>query len=261
MQLDVSDLRSFYYRTRLGRVAQSAIRDQVRRTWDEAKGQTVLGYGFAVPVLRPYLADARRVIALMPGRQGVSHWPNGKPNLSVLCEDTLWPLPTGLVDKMIMLHGLETSDNPGALLDEAHRVLGPGGRALFIVPSRSGLWARREHTPFGHGQPYSLAQIEGLLKRHRFTPERHRAALFGPPVDKRFWIRTSGFWERTGQKLSSALAGGVLLVEATKQVYAPRGSKVSDRLPNPLRALDAAPTGAKPALGRASALGRSGQAQ
>jgi hypothetical protein len=38
--------------------------------WPEAKGQTVAGFGFAVPLLRPYLADARRVIALMPGRRG-----------------------------------------------------------------------------------------------------------------------------------------------------------------------------------------------
>lgn len=250
MQQDVSDLRSFYYRTHLGRVAQTTIRDQVRSFWDEAKGQTVVGYGFAVPVLRPFLADARRVIALMPGRQGVAPWPAGRTNLSVLCDDTALPLPTGLVDKMIFLHGLETSATTTALLEETHRVLGPGGRALFIVPNRSGLWARREHTPFGHGQPYSLSQIETLLKRHGFTAESHRAALYGPPLDRRFWVRTSGFWEKTGRGLSSALAGGVLMVEASKQVYAPRGTRVADRLPNPLRALEGAPAGTKPALGR-----------
>ena len=35
------------------------------------------GFGFAVPLLRPYLVDARRVIALMPGPQGVMSWPAG----------------------------------------------------------------------------------------------------------------------------------------------------------------------------------------
>jgi hypothetical protein len=44
--------------------------------------------------------------------------------------------------------------------------------------------------------------------------------------------------ERIGSKVSSHIAGGVLMVEATKQVYAPRpkGMKVDIRAP--LRALE-----------------------
>src|SRR5690606_36188144 len=80
MHLDVLDLRHFYYRTQLGRAAQRAIRDQVVRMWPEAKGQTVAGFGFAVPLLRPYLADARLVLGLMPGQQGVMPWPAGQAN-------------------------------------------------------------------------------------------------------------------------------------------------------------------------------------
>jgi hypothetical protein len=70
MHLDVVDLRNFYYRTQLGRVAQRAIRDTVLATWPNAQGQTVVGFGFAVPLLRPYLDQARRVMALMPGSRG-----------------------------------------------------------------------------------------------------------------------------------------------------------------------------------------------
>ena len=92
MHLDVLDLRNFYYRTQLGRAAQKAIRDQVVALWPEATGRTVAGFGFAVPLLRPYLAEARRVIGLMPGQQGVMPWPVGMENVSVLCEETRWPL-------------------------------------------------------------------------------------------------------------------------------------------------------------------------
>ena len=88
MHLDVLDLRNFYYRTQLGRVAQRAIRDQVVRLWAPKTGETVVGFGFAVPLLRPYLSEARRVIGLMPGPQGVMPWPAGMENVSVLCEDT-----------------------------------------------------------------------------------------------------------------------------------------------------------------------------
>ena len=41
MHLDVRDLRNFYYRTQLGRVAQRAIRDQLGVFWPEARAQTV----------------------------------------------------------------------------------------------------------------------------------------------------------------------------------------------------------------------------
>ena len=45
MHLDVLDLRNFYYRTQLGRVAQRAIRDQVVRLWPPQAGATVAGDG------------------------------------------------------------------------------------------------------------------------------------------------------------------------------------------------------------------------
>lgn len=135
MHLDVLDLREFYYRSPLGRAAQKVIRNELVRMWPEAKGQTVVGFGFAVPMLRPFLGEARRVIALMPGPQGVMPWPADAPNRSVLCEDTLWPLGTGTVDKLVLLHGLETSDHPMALLDEVWRVLGPGGVLFLWCPT------------------------------------------------------------------------------------------------------------------------------
>ncbi|MES2665831.1 MAG: methyltransferase domain-containing protein [Pseudomonadota bacterium] len=241
MHLDVLDLRNFYYRTQLGRVAQRAIRDQVVRLWpaapDQIAGQTVAGFGFAVPLLRPYLADARRVIGLMPGPQGVMPWPAGMENVSVLCEETHWPLSTGFVDRLVLMHGLETSEQPSAVLEEAHRVLGPGGRALFIVPNRTGLWSRRDGTPFGYGRPYSLAQLEAQLRRHAFTPERNLSVLFAPPSQARFWLRTADFWERVGRR-APWLAGGVLMVEASKQVYAPTRGGLGAVVRRPLKVLE-----------------------
>lgn len=237
MHLDVLDLQNFYYRTDLGRAAQRAIRDRVQYLWPNVVGQTVVGFGFAVPLLRPYLGDATRVIGLMPGPQGVMPWPAGMSNVSVLCEENLWPLQTGQADKLVLLHGLETSENPSRLLDECQRVLSPSGRVLFIVPNRGGLWARNDRTPFGFGRPYSLSQLQAQLKRHSFVPERHVAALFQPPSDKRFWLKTGQFWEHTGRRISSRFAGGVLMVEVSKEVYAkPKG--LPEAIRRPLRVLE-----------------------
>ena len=238
MHLDVLDLRAFYYRTRLGRAAQKTIRDQIVEFWPSAKGENVAGFGFAVPMLRPYLADARRVTALMPGPQGVMHWPAGMPNVSVLCSETLWPLEADSVDKLIVLHGLEASQHPVALLDECYRVLAPEGRGLFVVPNRAGLWSRRDATPFGFGRPYSLGQLEAMLAAIGLRPQRHVGALFHPPKDTPFWLKTSGMWEKVGRRVSNRFAGGVLIVEVTKQVPAPPRRGLPEAVRRPLRALD-----------------------
>lgn len=248
MHLDVRDLRNFYYRTNLGRVAQKAIRERVLRLWPEAHGQTVVGFGFAVPVLRPYLGDSRRVIGLMPGPQGVMPWPVGQPNVSVLCQESNWPLETGMVDKLLVLHGLETSENPTVLLEECSRVLGPGGRAMFIVPNRAGLWARRDGTPFGFGRPYSMSQLESQLRSHAFTSERADSALYGPPSQKRFWLRSAQMWEGVGRRVSTVLAGGVLILEVSKQTHSPQRPGLRAAVRRPLEVLEGLPKpGVKPA--------------
>lgn len=237
MHLDVQDLRNFYYRSTLGRAAQASVRGRMLELWPEAKGQTVLGYGFAVPLLRPYLKDARRVIALMPGPQGVMPWPAGQPNVSVLSEETRWPIETGHVDKLVLMHGLETSERAADLLDECWRVLGPGGKALFIVPNRAGIWSRSDKTPFGYGRPYTLGQLDIQLRLHHFLPERHAAALYQMPSPKRFWLKSGALFERVGARLPTILAGGVFLVEATKRVQPPQGTLVGKAAKRPAKAL------------------------
>lgn len=241
MHLDVLDLRTFYYRTQLGRAAQRVIRAQLRDWWPDTKGQNVAGFGFAVPLLRPFLPSARRVIGLMPGPQGVMPWPAGGANVSVLCDEANWPLETGHIDRLVVMHGLETSEAPGYLLDEAARCLGPGGRAVFIVPNRAGLWSRSDRTPFGYGRPYSMGQLESQLRAKGFNTSKAMATLFAMPSEKRFWLRAAPLMEQVGRKLPVPRAGGVLMVEVSKQASIGGGSAVADAIRRPLRVLEGAP--------------------
>ncbi|MFQ5623460.1 MAG: methyltransferase domain-containing protein [Paracoccaceae bacterium] len=251
MHLDVVELRAFYYRTALGRSAQVALRDALAELIGSTRGKTLCGFGFAAPFLQPVMAEARRVICLMPGQQGVMPWPVSLPNASVLVHENQWPLATGSVDTIIVAHGLETCEQPGDLLDEIWRVTSPGGKAIFIVPNRAGAWARRETTPFGFGRPYSFGQLETQLKQHRFLPERHAAALYAPPSRRRFWLRSAAIWERIGRRLDLQLMAGALLVEASKQVYVPPQHGSPERVRRPLRVLEGLTRPVpKPATGR-----------
>ena len=94
-------------------------------------------------------------------------------------------------------------------------------------------------TPFGYGRPYSLGQLEALLRRHRLAPERHAAALYAPPSHRRFWVQTAWFWEQFGRRFDPRVVAGALLVEAARQVYArppSTGSRVA--VPGPLDVLE-----------------------
>lgn len=238
MHLDVVELRAFYYRTKLGRATKTSLQKSLEQMWGSAEGQTVAGFGFAVHLLRPYLSDARRVLSLMPGQQGVMAWPRGGENISVLVEETAWPIEAGSIDKLVVAHGIETCERPDALLAEISRVLAPGGSAIFIVPNRSGLWARRDTTPFGHGRPYSLRQLESQLRRNRLTPEAHSTALHAPPSDARFWLKTWNFWEGLGAKLGRSMMSGAIIVEATKQVYIMPKGGAAEAIKKPLEVLE-----------------------
>jgi SAM-dependent methyltransferase len=257
MHLDVTDLRHFYYRTQLGRAVQRSLREAVREMWPDVSGLNLVGFGFAAPILRPLMAEADRTICLMPAQQGVIRWPAEGPNVSVLSEETQWPLTVGFADRIVVAHGLETCERPAALLEEVHRVLAPGGRAIFIAPNRTGVWARSDRTPFGFGRPYTAGQLESVLRQHDFEIEQHDAALYGPPSPKRFWLKTARMWESAGRKIGAHRLAGAVMVEATRAAWAIPKRGLEARARSPLEVLEGLAGRPRPvAGGRARGPGR-----
>jgi SAM-dependent methyltransferase len=217
MSIDVIDLRDFYSQ-RLGIVARLLINRGIRQRWPSAEGQRVLGIGYPTPYLGLFREDAERCLAFMPAAQGVLKWPTGRPALAALVDEFDMPLPEAAVDRALLVHALEMSDDPEALLREVWRVLAPSGRMMAVIPNRRGVWTRTDKTPFGHGRPYSRSQITQLLRQTWFTPTAWGEALFVPPVSGSWFLRSALVWERIGAAVSLPVAG-VHIVEATKQVY------------------------------------------
>lgn len=215
--MDVIDLRDFYSQ-HLGIVARRLINRGIRERWPSAKGQRVLGIGYPTPYLGLFREDSERCIAFMPAAQGVLKWPTARPTLASLVDEYALPLPDAAVDRILLVHALEMSDDPAGLLREAWRVMAPSGRMIIVIPNRRGIWTRTDRTPFGHGRPYSRSQITELLRQTWFTPTAWKEALFMPPVTAGWFLRSALAWERVGAALSLPFAG-VLIVEATKQVY------------------------------------------
>jgi SAM-dependent methyltransferase len=219
MHLDVQELYDFY-RSLRGQVARRLIAHHIRTFWPDVSRENLLGIGYAVPFVRPFLAEAQRLILAMPEEQGVIRWPHDQSSCTVLTNERQLPLADASMHKVLAVHSLETSNAPNLLLRELWRVLMPEGRLLLIVPNRRGLWARFDTTPFGQGHPYSRRQLEQLLDECMYAPTSYSPGLFMPPMNWRIILKTAVAWERAGLFAWPSFSG-VLMVEAQKHLYAP----------------------------------------
>jgi SAM-dependent methyltransferase len=217
MAQDVARLIEFY-KSPLGRIARALVREQIIALSGNIAGQRILGLGFASPYLRFSLEKAERVLAFMPARQGASAWPREGPSHTVLCDPLEMPLTDAAVDLIVAVHAFEHIGDAEELMREIWRIAAPNAKLIVVVPRRRGLWAQRDNTPFGSGNPFSGPQLEKLLRDHSFTPEVWRDALFLPPSQSGLVLKSTRFFERAGRLLGPALAG-VTIVRARKEAF------------------------------------------
>ncbi|HUS97048.1 MAG TPA: class I SAM-dependent methyltransferase [Hyphomicrobiaceae bacterium] len=222
MYVDVTELRDFYARP-LGGVVRRLIGHRIRAKWRNVSGRTVIGLGFASPYLGPYQGEALRLGAFMPAAQGALVWPRSGLTQSALVDDEALPLRDESVDFLLAAHCLEGAERVRPLLQEMWRVLSPEGRLLLVVPNRRSIWARTESTPFGHGRPYSRGQLESLLTEALFTSAHWSWALHMPPIERPSILQSAIAFERIGARIWPSI-GGVMIVEARKQLSAPTGN-------------------------------------
>jgi SAM-dependent methyltransferase len=236
MQLDAAELADFY-ESPLGLLTRRIIGRQLRAIWPSARGSRLLGYGFAVPYLRHFQAEADRVVALMPAQQGGVAWPPARP-LTALGDESALPFPDAFFDRILVVHGLEGADATRPVLRQLWRVLAPEGRLLLVAPNRTSLWAQLDRSPFGVGRPFSRGELDRLLRGALFEPATWDRALYVPPFRGRRLVRTGMGWDRVLRKLVPGLAG-VHLVEAGKTFYGAAAVGVGRTVPNWSPARDA----------------------
>lgn len=215
MRRSIDDLRIFYGEP-AGALARRLLARRLEDAWGEAANCDVLGLGYATPWLDVFVG-ARRLVAAMPGGQGVEQWPTVGRNKTVLVEDRRLPFAAGSFDRMLLVHALEEADDAQALMMEAVRALSPAGRIILIAAARGGLWSRSESTPFGHGRPFTRGQLERLVREAGLEPTAWSQTLYVPPWGPLLPF-ADGF-EQVGKRVFPGGAG-VILLEASRQAYA-----------------------------------------
>ena len=206
-----------FYATAQGAVALRLVRERLTGLWPDVSGMTVLGLGHAGPYLRAWRDHGTRCLSANPST--VAAWPGNGRSLACAVRSDSLPFSDLSLDRVLIVHGLETAENARRMLREVWRVLKDDGRLLVVAPNRMGLWAHGDSTPFGQGQPYSPSQIGQLLKGSLFRVERRDGALYVPPSDHRLVLRSARLFERAGRRIAPQFAG-LTITEAVKDVYA-----------------------------------------
>jgi SAM-dependent methyltransferase len=232
MQLFVRELADFYD-SHLGAVARRVLLRRLRQIWPNVEGLRLLGYGYAVPYLRPFLLEAERGVAAMPAHIGVTAWP-GTKCLTALVEEEALAFPDAFFDRVLVVHGMEGAESLRPLLRQLWRVLAPEGKLLLVVPNRASLWAQMDWSPFGQGRPFSRRELDRVLRDVLFEPTYWDRALYAPPFQAKMLVGTGAGWEKIGHRFFPGI-GGVHLVEVTKSLYSPVKSSPAPKGAHPAR--------------------------
>jgi hypothetical protein len=83
-----------------------------------------------------------------------------------------------------------------------------------------------------------MSQLEAQLRKHRFVTERTMSALYQPPSARKVWRKSADFLEKIGHSMPIVAAGGVLIVEVSKQMAAPTRPGLTEAVRRPLKALE-----------------------
>lgn len=214
-----------FYTTPLGRMAARMLTSRLMALWPSLAGERCLALGESERVLKQLASDTT-ALAAAHGRnpQPRSADLRGAGNVRLAVDMLRLPFRDQIFSRVVLLHALEDVENANRLLREIWRVMEPEGRIVIIASNRRGLWSRAEHTPFGHGRPYTRRQLYDLLGQCMFEPTAWSHALYVPPVPWRIVASSAGAWEKAGDTFWPAL-GGVVMVEAIKRLVAPPGNR------------------------------------
>ncbi len=165
------------------------------------RGLRVVGVDVSAPMLR--VARAKSAQAKLDIR-----W--------LRADASALPFRAGAFDLTTIVLGLEFTAEPGPVLQEAHRVLKPGGRLVAAILNRSGLWTlwrrlKRRFVPsIWRGARFLDADDLGhLLQARGFATPRWRRAVHFLPLfarDRAGWLE---WWEAIGARWMPACAAFV----------------------------------------------------
>jgi SAM-dependent methyltransferase len=140
--------------------------------WPTAMWEVGSGNGFVAMAIRDRGVEA---VAIEPAPAGAAAARDR--GLSSICARLeQLELPDGTLPAIGLFDVLEHLPDPEPLLEEAHRVLAPGGALLVTVPALPRLWSAADERA-GHVRRYGRLSLDRLLASRGFERETLRYAF------------------------------------------------------------------------------------
>jgi SAM-dependent methyltransferase len=156
---DVQAMTAFYATSR-GQHVTRLLRRHLQEVWPDLSRQTVLGLGHTAPFLPVWQHQAHQCIDAVATSRATGPLLGGSASRQTcLVQDDALPFPDQAIDRVLMVHAIETAAQVTRTLRAVWRVMRDDGRLLIVVANRTGLWAHNESTPFADGAPCSAGVL------------------------------------------------------------------------------------------------------
>ncbi len=132
------------------------------------------------------------------------------------------PLVPHSVDVIIMVHVLEFTPKPPALLQEVYQALAPGGQLVIVNLNPWSLWGLKHGLTHDHDLPWNghfwtMWQIKHWMRSIGFRIVSADTFCFRPPLKKIKWWRRLLWLEAFGS-FCFPMLGGFFLMTAQKRI-------------------------------------------
>ena len=85
--------------------------DQIQKLWRDLSRLSLLGRRFALPYLSPLRGKSVDIVGRMPLQQRELHWPDEDIGRVFTYDEGSLPIPDLSFDRILIVHGLECSEN------------------------------------------------------------------------------------------------------------------------------------------------------
>src|SRR3990167_9850382 len=132
------------------------------------------------------------------------------------------PVQTESMDIVLLMHTLESSKTPKAMLDEAYRVLRPNGQLIIFGVTRWSLWQisrlwMQKKLFSDIKKLHSLSKIKRLLYENDFEIVQQQTMCFRPLFKNKTLLHVFLFLEALGQ-FFMPYCGGIYMIHAIKNI-------------------------------------------